>query len=120
MAIDLSPVRESPTFRWFWLGQAAKDLGGGVVQVALPFQIYELTGSTLAVAALSFVELVPLVTLTLLGGRLADAIDRRRLLLWTQVGNGDHGVGLVVNAAVRVPRNGLATSWRSSPRRSSV
>ena len=55
-------------------------------QVALPFQIYELTGSTLAVAALSFVELVPLVTLTLLGGALADAVDRRRLLLWTQVG----------------------------------
>ena len=31
LAIDLAPLRESPTFRWFWLGQAAKDLGGGVV-----------------------------------------------------------------------------------------
>ena len=103
LAIDLSPARESPTFRWFWLGQAAKDLGGGVVQVALPFQIYELTGSTLAVAALSFVELVPLVTLTLLGGALADAVDRRRLLLWTQLGMAVTGVGLVVNAALPQP-----------------
>src|SRR2546430_15238109 len=68
LAIDLSPLRAYPAFRWFWLGQAAKDLGGGVVQVALPYQIYQLTGSTLAVAAISFVELVPLVTLTLIGG----------------------------------------------------
>jgi MFS family permease len=104
LAIDLTPIRESPAFRWFWLGQAAKDVGGGVVQVALPYQIYQLTGSTLAVAALSFVELVPLVTLTLLGGALADAVDRRRLLLWTQVGMAVTGVGLVVNAAVPHPQ----------------
>jgi MFS family permease len=74
------------------------------VQVALPFQIYQQTGSTLAVAALSFVELVPLVTLTLLGGALADALDRRRLLLWTQVGMAVTGFGLVVNAAVSHPQ----------------
>ena len=74
------------------------------MQVALPFQIYQLTGSTLAVAALSFVELVPLVTLTLLGGALADAVDRRRLLIWTQVGMAVTGVGLVVNAAVPHPQ----------------
>jgi MFS family permease len=74
------------------------------VQVALLFQIYDLTGSTLAVAALSFVELVPLVTLTLLGGALADALDRRRLLLWTQVGMALTGVGLVVNAAIPNPQ----------------
>src|SRR6187200_2064243 len=104
LAIDLSPLRDAPAFRWFWLGQTAKDIGGGVVQVALPFQIYQLTGSTLAVAALSFVELVPLVTLTLLGGALADALDRRRLLIWTQVGMAVTGVGLVVNAAVPDPQ----------------
>ena len=104
LGIDLSPVRGSPAFRWFWLGQGAKDLGSGVVQVALPYQIYQLTGSTLAVAAISFVELVPLVTLTLLGGALADAIDRRRLLIWTQIGMAVTGVGLVVNAAIAEPR----------------
>jgi len=103
-AIDLSPLRDAPAFRWFWLGQAAKNFGGGITQVALLFQIYELTGSTLAVAALSFVELVPLVTLTLLGGALADAVDRRRLLLWTQVGMAVTGVGLLVNAAVASPQ----------------
>jgi MFS family permease len=72
--------------------------------VALPFQIYDLTGSTLAVAAISFVELVPLVTLTLVGGALADALDRRRLLIWTQAGMALVGVGLLVNATLPNPR----------------
>ena len=74
------------------------------MQVALPFQIYDLTGSTLAVAALSFVELVPLVTLTLVGGALADALERRRLLVVTQVGMAIVGVALLVNAAVPHPQ----------------
>jgi nitrate/nitrite transporter NarK len=56
------------------------------------------------VGALALVELVPLVTLTLLGGALADALDRRRLLIWTQIGMAVTGVGLVVNAAVAEPR----------------
>jgi MFS family permease len=67
--------------------------------VALPFQVYELTGSTLLVGLISFVELVPLLTLTLVGGALADAVDRRRLLIWTQAGMAVVGVGLVVNSA---------------------
>jgi MFS family permease len=104
LAIDLSPLRVAPAFRWFWLGQAAKDLGGGVAQVALLYQVFQLTDSTLAVAALSFVELVPLVTLTLLGGALADAVDRRRLLLWTQLGMAAVGILLVVNAALPHPK----------------
>jgi len=103
LAIDITPLREHPSFRWFWLGQAAKDLGGGVVAVALPFQIYALTGSTLAVAALSFVELVPLVTLTLVGGALADAMERRRLITLAQLGMAAVGVGLLVNALLPHP-----------------
>ena len=71
--------------------------------VALPYQVYLLTGSTLLVGMLAFVELVPLLTLTLVGGALADAVDRRRLLIWTQLGMAVVGVGLVVNAAVAHP-----------------
>ena len=67
--------------------------------VALPYQVYLLTGSTFLVGMLAFVELVPLLTLTLVGGALADAVDRRRLLIWTQLGMAAVGVGLVVNSA---------------------
>lgn len=71
--------------------------------VALPFQVYQLTGSTLLVGMLAFVELVPLLTLTLVGGALADAVDRRRLLVWTQLGMAVVGVGLVFNSALDRP-----------------
>jgi MFS family permease len=104
LRIDTSPLRISSAFRWFWLGQGIKDLGGGLIQVAIPYQVYVLTGSTLAVAAVSFVELVPLMTLTLVGGALADALDRRRLLIVTQAGMAATGVGLVANAAIPHPR----------------
>jgi MFS family permease len=80
-----------------------KDLGGGVVQVALPYQVYALTGSTLAVAAIAFVELIPLLTLTLVGGALADAVERRRLIALSQLGMAIVGVGLLVNAALPEP-----------------
>jgi MFS family permease len=73
------------------------------VLVALPFQVYQLTGSTLLVGMLAFVELVPLLTLTLVGGALADAVDRRRLLIWTQLGMAVVGVGLVFNSALDRP-----------------
>ena len=48
--------------------------------VAIPFQIYTLTGSNFAVGAIGLVELVPLVVFGLYGGALADHVDRRRLL----------------------------------------
>jgi MFS family permease len=104
LRIDVSPLRVSPPFLRFWAGQTVKDLGGQMVLVALPFQVYQLTGSTLAVGLLGFVELLPLLTLTLVGGALADAVDRRRLMLWTQFGMAAGGVLLVVNSAIPNPQ----------------
>jgi MFS family permease len=72
--------------------------------VAVPYQVYQLTGSTLAVGLVSFVELLPLLTLTLIGGAIADAVDRRRLLLWTEAALLLTGVGFVINASLNEPR----------------
>ena len=104
MAVDTRPLRESKPFRWLWLGQSVSYVGSRVVGVAVPYQVYELTGSTLAVGLVSLVELVPLLTLTLIGGSLADAVDRRKLLLWTETGLLVTGVGFVVNASLAEPR----------------
>jgi MFS family permease len=104
LRIDTSPLRVSPPFRRFWLGQVVKDLGGQLVAVAIPIQVYQITGSTLLVGLVGFVELLPLLTLTLVGGALADAVERRRLMLLTQLGMAVTGVFLVVNAAIPHPR----------------
>jgi MFS family permease len=104
VAIDTRPLRTSPSFRWLWIGQTVSYIGSQVVGVAVPYQVYQLTGSTLAVGLVSFVELVPLLTLTLIGGAIADAVDRRRLLLWTEAALLLTGVGFVVNASLEEPR----------------
>jgi MFS family permease len=52
--------------------------------VALPYQVYRLTHSSLAVGLLGLAELGPLLVTVFLGGALADALDRRKLVLWTE------------------------------------
>jgi MFS family permease len=54
--------------------------------VALPYQIFLLTGSSFAVGLIGLFQAVPLLVLSLFAGVIADAVDRRRLLLVTQVG----------------------------------
>jgi MFS family permease len=104
LAIDTRPLRTSRPFRWLWTGQMVSYVGSQVVGVAVPYQVYQLTGSTLQVGLVSFVELVPLLTLTLVGGSIADAVDRRRLLLWTESLLLLTGIGFVVNASLDEPR----------------
>lgn len=83
---DLSPLRTSRSFRLLWMGQLISVTGSHVRLVAVPYQVYVLTGSPLAVGLIGLFQAVPLITLSLFGGVVADAIDRRRLLLVTQVG----------------------------------
>jgi MFS family permease len=103
LAIDVSPLREFPDFRRLWTGQAISFIGGEVTFVAMPFQVYHLTHSTLWLGLFSLTQLVPLLTLTLLGGTFADAFDRRRLLLVTETVEALAVGGLAVNAALPHP-----------------
>ena len=86
LRLDPTPLRESPSFRRLWLAQGASFIGSEVGYVALSYQVYALTGSTLAVGLLALTELIPMLTMTLVGGALADAFDRRRLMLLQQCG----------------------------------
>ncbi|MGH2678412.1 MAG: MFS transporter [Actinomycetota bacterium] len=82
--LDLSPLRESGQFRLLWFGELVSHTGRHVTVVALAYQVWELTHSTLAVGLIGLVQLIPLMFGSLIGGALADAMDRRRLLLLTQ------------------------------------
>lgn len=82
--LDVSPLRDLPAYRLLWAGQSVNVIGGQVTRVALPYQVYVITHSTLAIAGLTFAQLVPLLVFALFGGSLADVLDRRRLLLATQ------------------------------------
>ena len=82
---DLSPFRDSRDLRLVVGGSFVSNLGAQATLVALPFQLYLLTRSALLVGLLGAAEIVPLVAMALLGGAIADRMDRRRLLLLTQV-----------------------------------
>ncbi|AZZ48474.1 MFS transporter [Rathayibacter rathayi] len=79
--LDVAPLRESPAFARLWAGNVISGIGGQMTIVAVGLHVYELTGSTLAVALVGVVALVPTVIAGLYGGMLADAFDRRLVLL---------------------------------------
>src|SRR3954465_3670364 len=80
---DTTPLRESADYRRWWFGYSVSFTGTQLTQFAIPFQVYKLTHSSLAVGLVGLVVLVPLVTMGLIGGAIADATDRRRLTLIT-------------------------------------
>jgi MFS family permease len=86
LVADPAPLRHDRDFRLLWAGQAISVIGRMVTSVVLPYQVYVLTGDMLALGVLSLVQLVPILVFALGGGAVADAVDRRRLLLVTQVG----------------------------------
>ncbi len=104
LTIDLTPLRRSRDFRRLWFGNAISLLGSMLTTVAIPYQVYQLTGSTLAVGLLGVAALVPLLTISFLGGAVADALDRRLLLIVSDIGLAAISGLLVVNAAVAHPK----------------
>ncbi len=103
-ALDVTPLRRNPAYRRLWFGQGISFIGTEIAEVALAYQVYQLTGSTLAVGLISLTHLVPLLTLTVIGGAIADAVDRSRLMLVQQLGMIAGSVGLAANAALSHPR----------------
>ncbi|MBC9712435.1 MFS transporter [Streptomyces sp. TRM66268-LWL] len=100
---DLSPWRSSRDFRLLWTQGLVTYFGSFMAMIALPLQIKDLTESPLAVGAMGAVELIPLIVFGLYGGALADAVDRRKVILLTEAGLGLLAVVLLVNALLPDP-----------------
>src|SRR5215217_8466291 len=100
VALDTGVLRRRRDFRLLLAGQAVSLAGSMITFVAVPFQVYELTGSSAAVGLLGLAELVPILLLALVGGALADAFDRRRLVLLSEAGSALVALALVVNAGL--------------------
>ncbi|MFC0531436.1 MFS transporter [Phytohabitans kaempferiae] len=84
LVVDITPLRESPDYRRLWTGHAVAILGTQMTRVAVPYQVYVLTDSTLMVGLASLAQLIPLMVCSLFGGSVADAVDRRKLLVITE------------------------------------
>lgn len=98
MLVDLSPLRHYPAYRNLWFGYLASMVGSQLTLVAVPYQIYRQTHSTLQVGLVSLAQLGALLIGSLCGGVVADHFDRRRLLGASQVLLALTSVGLGLNA----------------------
>ena len=98
LLIDLSPLRRSRDLRHLVWGELVSVLGNQLTTVAVPYQVYQLTHSSLAVGLVSVTQLFPLIAGSLLAGSVVDAMDRRRLLMLAQVLMAACSAGLALNA----------------------
>ena len=101
--IDLSPLRESRDLRLLFSGGTVSFFGSYLTVVALPYQAYRLTHSSLIVGMLSLADLAAILVTGLIGGALADSVDRRRLVLATEAGMAVFSGVLLANSLVHRP-----------------
>jgi MFS family permease len=103
---DISPLRDDRRFRRLWAGNTLSAVGSSLTNFALVLQVYDVTRSPFAVGAISLCNLVPTLALGLFGGSLADAVDRRKLVLICTVGQAAISLGLAAQAFA-----GLSAVW---------
>ena len=77
LLVDITPLRTSKDFRLLFIGQLVSLLGSNLTLVAVAFEVYQLTGSSLWVGVVSFIQLPLLIMGALWGGGLGDRFDRR-------------------------------------------
>jgi MFS family permease len=85
VAVDITPLRQSRDFRFLFGGQIVNLVGSQLTLVALPYQVYLITHSSFWVGLLAAAQLIPLLAFSLIGGSIADIMDRRKLLGITQI-----------------------------------
>ena len=103
IAVDVQPLRESRDFRLLTMGSLITGLGTQATLVALPYQVFVITGSAFLVGLIGAAELGPLIIASLFGGALADRFDRRRMLLLCQLALVAIAAALAVAAATGPP-----------------
>src|SRR5207237_689120 len=85
LTLDLTPLKTSGQYRLLYFGQFVSAFGSAISYVVLPWQMYQLTRSSFYVGMLGVAEFVPMFVLAFVGGALADAFDRQRLVILMEV-----------------------------------
>ncbi len=101
--VDTTPLRESRDFRLLFIGQLISVIGTQLTVVAIPYQVYSMTHSTLQVGAISLAQLFPFLAGALSAGPLGDSADKRRIMVWTAVAMTLTSGAMAINAAAAHP-----------------
>lgn len=103
MWLDLGPLKRHRDFRLLYFGQFVSSLGTMTSYVAVPYQLYELTHNSLAVGLLGVVQLLPVLFFGLVGGAMADAVNRKMLLWIADAVMAIGALGLLFNSLLPHP-----------------
>lgn len=103
MLLNIRPLITYRDFRLLYFGQFISLLGSMMSYVAIPYQMYQLTKSSAMVGAIGIVQLIPTLVFGIIGGSVADSMDRRKLLLYSEFFLGFCSLALAVNAALPNP-----------------
>ncbi len=101
--VDTTPLREGRDFRLLFTGQLVSMLGNQLTVVAIPYQVYSTTHSSLQVGAISLAQLVPFLAGALSAGPVGDSVDKRTIMVWTSVALALTSGAMAVNAALPHP-----------------
>jgi predicted MFS family arabinose efflux permease len=101
--VDTTPLRESRDFRLLFIGQLISVIGTQLTVVAIPYQVYSMTHSTLQVGAISLAQLFPFLAGALSAGPIGDSVDKRWIMLWTSLAMMLTSGAMAVNAAIAHP-----------------
>jgi MFS family permease len=104
LSLDLTPVKISRDYRLLFASQTVSLFGSMMSFVVLPWQMYQLTKSSLAVGLLGAAEFVPIITMAFIGGALADYVDRRKMVLLTEMLMALGSAALVLNSLLPHPK----------------
>src|SRR5262249_40370259 len=85
MLLNLAPLRKHRDYRLLFTGQLVSMFGSMITYVAVPYQVFELTHSSFVVGMLGASQLIPLLLFALWGGAYADVLDRRKLLIVSEI-----------------------------------
>ncbi len=96
--VDITPLRVSPAFARLWFGGAISGIGAQLTIVAVGLQVFEITQDTFAVALVGGIGLLPMIVAGLYGGMLADAFDRKLVLIVSALIGWTSTIGLALIA----------------------
>src|SRR5262245_66589157 len=85
MFLNLTPLQKHRDYRLLYTGQLVSMFGSMITYVAVPYQVFQLTHSSFVVGMLGAAQLVPLLLFALWGGAYADVMDRRKLLIVSEI-----------------------------------
>lgn len=103
LGLDLRPLQGSRDYRAIFLAGFVGAVGAQGTLVVIPYEMKLLTGSVLDVGLLGVVEILPLVVFGLVGGALADSVNKRTMILWTEAVMCLGTAGLLANALFAHP-----------------